>query len=388
MGMSEWRKTKLGNVITLKRGYDLPNSSRQIGCVPIVSSSGISDYHNECKVKAPGVITGRYGTIGKVFYVTQDFWPLNTTLYVEDFKGNNPLFISYFLQCIDFQAYAAKSAVPGINRNDLHLAEVIVPDTTIQQKITHILSTYDNLIENNNRRIAILEEMAQKLYREWFVHFRFPGHENVKMVESELGLIPEGWNIGVLSDVAGNHKKSVKKDNREKYKCYIPIDCIPKKSLALSETKSISEAESSLIEFQKNDILMGAMRVYFHKVLCAPCDGLTRSTCFVIRPKDEIYHAYLLMAIFQEQTIEYASTVSVGATMPYVNWDTFAQMQTLIPTSEVVLMYNDVLKPIIQQMHNIFYKNTNLRKTRDLLLPHLISGDIDVSELDIPIKEG
>ena len=99
---SEWIETRLGEVIELKRGYDLPQRKRELGSVPIVSSSGVTDYHSEAKVVGPGVVTGRYGTLGKVFFMANDFWPLNTTLYVRDFKGHDPRFISYFLRILDF----------------------------------------------------------------------------------------------------------------------------------------------------------------------------------------------------------------------------------------------------------------------------------------------
>src|SRR5688500_1119206 len=108
----EWRDTRLGEVVTLKRGYDLPARKLRDGPYPIVSSSGVSGYHAEAMAKAPGVVTGRYGTIGEVFFITQDFWPLNTSLYVRDFKGNDPRFMGYFLKTLDFMAYSDKAAVP------------------------------------------------------------------------------------------------------------------------------------------------------------------------------------------------------------------------------------------------------------------------------------
>lgn len=111
---SEWIQCRLGHVITLKRGYDLPKQSREHGYVPIVSSSGISDYHSVAMAKAPGVVTGRYGTIGNVYFLTEDYFPLNTTLYVKDFKGNDPRFISYRLRSIDFNSCSDKAAVPGV----------------------------------------------------------------------------------------------------------------------------------------------------------------------------------------------------------------------------------------------------------------------------------
>ena len=113
-----------------------------------------------------------------------------------DFKGNHrAFFISYLLKTIDFWAFNSGSAQASLNRNFIYPHEVCVPDFNSQDRIASILSAYDDLIENNTRRIKILEEMAQMIYREWFVNFRFPGHEKVKMVESELGPIPEGWTV-------------------------------------------------------------------------------------------------------------------------------------------------------------------------------------------------
>ena len=161
----------LGEVLELKRGYDLPRRQRSPGSVPLVSSSGITDYHVESKVKGPGVITGRYGTLGKVYFVPEDFWPLNTTLYVRDFKGNDPRFIAYCLSELDFSAYSDKAAVPGLNRNHLHEAPVRVPPLTEQRAIAHILGTLDDKIELNRRMNQTLEEMARALFKSWFVDF-------------------------------------------------------------------------------------------------------------------------------------------------------------------------------------------------------------------------
>lgn len=142
--VNNWKKCALGDAITLQRGFDLPKYNRSPGKVPIISSSGTSDYHSEAKVNAPGVVTGRYGTIGQVFYIEEDFWPLNTTLYVKDFKGNDPLFISYFLRTIDFESCSDKSSVPGVNRNDLHRIKILLPPPDEQKAIAHILSTLDD----------------------------------------------------------------------------------------------------------------------------------------------------------------------------------------------------------------------------------------------------
>jgi type I restriction enzyme S subunit len=137
-----------------------------------VSSSGVSDYHSIPKVKGPGVVTGRYGTLGQVYFLTEDYWPLNTTLYVCDFKGNDPRFVSYFLRSVDFLAYSDKAAVPGLNRNHLHQALVSYPtDIAEQRTIAHILGTLDDKIELNQRMNETLEAMAQAIFKSWFVDF-------------------------------------------------------------------------------------------------------------------------------------------------------------------------------------------------------------------------
>ena len=117
----KWRSCKLGDVIKLQRGHDLPERVRQEGEIPVVTSSGITGFHNEAKAKGPGVVTGRYGTLGEVFYLEQDYWPHNTTLYVVDFKGTHPRFASYFLSNLLRNYQSDKAAVPGIDRNVLHL---------------------------------------------------------------------------------------------------------------------------------------------------------------------------------------------------------------------------------------------------------------------------
>ena len=186
MSGSRKQRCRLGELVTLQRGYDLPESKRTAGTYPIVSSSGISGSHNEYRVDGPGVVTGRYGTLGEVFYVQGRYWPLNTSLYVKDFKGNHPLFISYYLRTVLSANFNAAGAVPGVNRNVLHKLEVPKPVGN-QKLIAAILSAYDDLIEANNRRIALLENLAEEIYREWFVRLRFTGHQHTRFIKGISG---------------------------------------------------------------------------------------------------------------------------------------------------------------------------------------------------------
>ena len=216
---SEWTSGKLGDFIELKRGYDLPQAKREPGKVPLVSSSGVSDRHSVAMVKGPGVVTGRYGTIGQVFYVEEDFWPLNTTLYVRDFKGNDPQFIHYFLKTVDFLAYSDKAAVPGVNRNHLHEASVVVPPIGSQRSIAQFLGALDDRITLLRETNATLEAIAQALFKSWFVDFdpvraKMEGRTPEGMDEataalfpdgfetSELGEVPKGWRVCAVEEFA------------------------------------------------------------------------------------------------------------------------------------------------------------------------------------------
>ena len=287
------------------------------------------------------------------------------------------------------------AAQPQANAQVLTSFPIPLPPLSTQRKIAAVLSVYDDLIENNTRRIKILEDMAQTLYREWFVHFRFPGHENVLMVESALGPIPQGWEIGEFGDIVENVKEKMKPGKHLDPLPYVPIDCIPRRSISLTEHKPYSEAKSSLIAFKRNDILFGAMRSYFHKVILAPFDGITRQTCFVLRSKNSNNYPFDLFTAFQDSTVEYSSNRSTGSTIPYATWDrTLSAMPIVRPPNLLVKRFSDAVVPMLDEIQVILEKSANLRQTRDLLLPKLISGEIDVSELDIdtnsmqPVKSG
>ena len=221
----EWTQKPLGQVIELKRGYDLPTRKRSPGPVPVVSSSGITGSHRVGKVLGPGVVTGRYGTLGNVYYILDDFWPLNTALYVRDFKGNDPRFVSYLLRGLDFSGHSDKAAVPGLNRNHLHEEPVHIPtDVGEQRAIGHILGTLDDKIELNRRMNKTLEAIARALFKSWFVDFdpvlaKMEGRDTGlprdiadlfpdRLVDSEIGRVPEGWEVFRLDELTHHHTRS------------------------------------------------------------------------------------------------------------------------------------------------------------------------------------
>lgn len=268
---------------------------------------------------------------------------------------------------------------PILNKSAFCETKVKIPPLSVQHRIAGILSAYDDLIENSQRRIQILEKMARALYREWFVHFRFPGFENHPRVDSALGQVPQGWEVKKLGDLITYKRRPTKPGPDIVERRYVPIDCIPPKSLALLEARPIEEAQSSLQLFEKGDILFGAMRPYFHKVVVAPFDGVTRTTCFVFKPVKLEWHAFATMTAFNDSTVAYANAHSQGATIPYAVWDgSLSEMAIVLPSPEVLHRFEEATAPMLALLAQSFFTLGNLRRTRDLLLPRLLSGQINV----------
>ena len=190
--------------------------------------------------------------------------------------------------------------------------------------------------------------------------------------------MPEGWEHGLLGDIIYESGKKEKRENRKEYKYYLPIDSIPKESLGYTIWQNTDLAESSLIGFLEGDIIFGAMRPYFHKVVVARDKGLTRSTCFVLNSKEIEYWAYIVMLMFSRDVVEYATQISVGTTMPYVRWKYLKQMEILIPQKEKAEEFQGKIKSIIINIGKLSEKVIILQKSREYLLPRLMSGEIEV----------
>ena len=220
----DWNTYKLGDIATLQRGFDLPSSKRRKGSIPVIAASGIGGFHNIAKVKGPGVITGRSGTIGKVLYEEGDFWPLNTALWVKNFHGNDEKYIFYLLSNFDFSAFNNGTSVPTLNRNDVHAVDFTIPPLPEQQAIASILSALDDKIELNLQMNKTLEEMAMTLYKHWFVDFG--PFQDGEFVDSELGKIPKDWRIADLGDVSemiAGGDKPINYSYQPNEACKIPI---------------------------------------------------------------------------------------------------------------------------------------------------------------------
>jgi type I restriction enzyme S subunit len=374
-----WRTCRLGDVMTLKRGHDLPEHSRQEGDVPVVSSSGITGRHKEAKATAPGVVTGRYGTIGEVYFLQEDFWPLNTALYVIDFKGNDPRFVSYFLRNVLKGYQSEKAAIPGVDRNVLHEIKVHLPSLPEQLRITEILSTYDDLIDNNRRRMALLEDSARQLYREWFVRLRFPGHEHTPIVDG----VPQGWSMGTVSDF---YETSSGGTPSRKIPEYFTGDIPWVKTQELSNgfitetSEQITEdalKNSSAKLFPKRTVLIALYGATVGELGITAFTAATNQACCAVLKKDPRGHFAHAFLFFRENK-DVLVSLSAGAAQKNISQQIVRGVPMLMPANALMSMFTEIVSPVFDQILNLQLTNQKLRQARDLLLPRLMSGELAV----------
>ena len=301
-----------------------------------------------------------------------------TVLIRPDAEKVNPVWLNYYLNAPDQQHALLKNAngatVSHVNMPIIRNLPITLPAICEQKRIADILSTYDKLIENNRRQIALLEEAAQRLYKEWFIDFKFPGHESVAIADG----LPEGWINSTLDVLLAESGKRIGPEQRGKYSHYLPIDAIPSKTFSVWESDVIENAQSSLLSFEENDMVFGAMRPYFHKVISAAYSGITRSTCFVLRERKDEYAAYAFMTLTYERTIRYATAISVGTTMPYVRWSDLKRMATVIPEESIAIRFGNQIRPILDCIKRLAKQTAEAKESRNRLLPKLMSGEVEV----------
>jgi type I restriction enzyme S subunit len=390
--VNAWVEGLLGDVITLQRGFDITKKDQHPGPYPVISSSGPSSHHDEFKVSGPGVVIGRKGSLGGVYFADGSFWPHDTTLWVKDFKGSDPRFVFYLLQTLGLEKFDVGASNPTLNRNHLHLLPVAVPERNTQQRIAAVLSAYDDLIENNTRRIQILEEMAQAIYREWFVGFRYPGHEDVPLVDSKLGLIPEGWEVRPFGDLARLNRKNVdpRKHQDEEFAHF----SLPAYDASHRPVIEIGEEIGSLkFEVTETCILYSKLNPRIPRVWFVDPQLERRSiasTEFLVLTPIEPWNLSVLLATCRSR--EFASRVvgmagGTSTSHQRAKPGDLLRLPMLRPRPELTSSFDFLVCPIIDLAEHLRSANANLRSTRDLLLPRLISGKIDISELDIDFGE-
>ena len=387
---THWRDCRLGDVLLLKRGHDLPGENRIEGEVPVVSSSGITGFHNEAKAKAPGVVTGRYGTIGEVFYLDQDYWPLNTALYVIDFKGTRPRFAAYFLKNVLKDYQSDKAAVPGVDRNVLHEIKVRAPDPTIQERIESTLTAYDDLMENNRRRMALLEESARLLYREWFVHLRFPGHEHTRRING----VPQGWEQVELNSIINvTHGYAFQgadfSDDPTSRVLTTPGNFRIGGGIKLGKPKFYSE-EGPL----PPDYILAPMDLIVTMTDLSKDSDTLGYPAFVpklpdvtflhnqrvgkVVPRGDFFPKhYLYFVLCDERYRHHVVGAATGGVIKHTSPKRILSYKADLPQKrQLIEDFEAFAAPLFAQINILVESNEKLRTARDLLLPRLMSGEL------------
>ena len=375
LGAKRWNPGVLQDLVFLQRGFDITKAQQKSGDVPVYSSSGLHSWHNEARAPGPGVIIGRKGTLGSVHYSEEDYWPHDTTLWSKSLRGNNPRYVYYALKCLGLERFNVGGANPTLNRNHIHSLPVFIPEPSVQYDIAALLAAYDDLIENNRRRIALLEEAARLFYREWFVHFRFPGHEHVKIIDG----IPEEWERRTLGDVVELVKKSVKPTDFDEHDIHIGLEHIPRRSFTLANWGPAEGLASEKWRFEEGDILFCKIRPYFHKVGFTLRKGLVSSDALVWRVHEEADRPIVLCATSSDHFVAVASkTVREGSKMPRADWKVLREHAIPRPPRDLRDNFNDKVQTIIAQCKTLALQNGVLAQARDLLLPRLMNGEIAV----------
>ncbi|QTR45598.1 restriction endonuclease subunit S [Thiothrix litoralis] len=330
------------------------------------------------------IVFGRKGSVDRHLLVKQDQvgWIQGSDcirLRVETDRINAK-FLSYALNLDNHKQWiliqcSNKATMASLNHEVIARISLKIPDVSTQKNIARIFSNYDDLIENNRRRIQLLEESARLLYKEWFVHLRFPGHEHVKVVDG----VPEGWYRVLLTDVCIDIKDSVNPEAIDSSMPYIGFEHMPRRSITLDTWETASKVTSNKFLFKENDIIFGKIRPYFHKIGFTLCSGVTSSDAVVIRPLSQDLYFYCLMHLSSDYFIALASkTVKEGSKMPRADWKYLLTTDLLLPTDTLLRDFNEQIEPITKQLKALSLQNQALVKARDLLLPKLMSGEIVV----------
>lgn len=365
--MKGWKEDIFNDFIKLNRGFDLPEKDIIEGDYPVVASTSVKAHHKYYKVNPPAVVTGRSGSLGTVQYINKKCWPLNTSLYVKDFKNNYPKYVYYFLKTFHLENFNSGAGVPTLNQNHLHKLKIKIPNPPIQRKIAAVLSAYDDLIENNNRRIAILENMAEELYREWFVRLRFPGHEKVKIVKG----VPDGWEPKRLKEVVD--RKSFRKIYRESE--LQPDGRIIVIDQSVNEYLGFYDGEPEHRASENRPIMLFGDHSCKMQIMIEPFSLAENVIPFVAKGK--MPTAFLFYMIHNSiETTEYKR-----------HWTELINKEIYIPKEHLQIEFAEKAITHIHQKEKLVAMNRRIKIIRDRLLSRLMSGKIDVENLDIQFPD-
>ena len=403
----EWRKVSVGAFAPFAYGKGLPEHRRDSsGQVPVFGSNGVVGFHCEALTSGPTVVIGRKGTVGAVHYSPKPCWPIDTTFYLVDPDPCVLRFKYYLLKALGLEHMNADSAVPGLNRDAAHSREVLVPPLPEQRAIAYILGTLDDKIELNRRMSQTLEAMARALFKSWFVDFEpvraklagrwqrgqslpgLPAHLYDlfpdRLVDSEPGEIPEGWEVATLADFATLNPEVWTQETRPALINYVDLS---NTKWGRIETATSYEATSAPSRAQRvlrpGDTIVGTVRPGNGSYALIFEHGLTGSTGFaVLRPRTAHYVEFVYLAATEPENIETLAHLADGAAYPAVRPQVLVATPVVRPPDEVSVWFSQATGPMLARISQSERESRTLAALRDALLPKLISGEIRVMDAE------
>ena len=297
------------------------------------------------------------------------------------------------------KARATGTTVLGISQRELRKVEIPLPSLQEQRRIAHILGTLDEKIELNRQMNETLEAMARAIFKSWFVNFdpvkaKMEGHKPPCMdtetaalfpsafQDSPLGEIPKGWKVGTLGEIAKNVRRSVKASEIDSSECFIGLEHMPRRNIALSQWQIDAEIASNKYRFRKGEILFGKLNPHFHKVGIAPIDGVCSTDILVIQPIEVGWFGVVLGLVSSDNFVAYTTACSKGTTLPRTNWNDMSRYEIVLPKVEIAQKYTEFIRSIIKRIIKNIHQSRTLSQIRDTLLPKLLSGEIRVDDAD------
>jgi type I restriction enzyme S subunit len=398
-----WPEVELGDVIELFDSKRIPLSGKERntrqGKYPYFGASGIIDYIDDYIFDGEYLLVAEDGEnlnsrkLPIAFWGKGKFWVNNHAHILRGKKGlANTDFIKHWLLQANISGYITGAAQPKLNQANLCRIKLALPSIETQSAIAEKLSNYDDLIENNNRRIVILEDMAQSLYREWFVHFRYPGHKdnldtegNPKLVDSPLGQIPEGWEVKTAAEaIMINPRTKLAKDGE---KPFVGMSGLSESSMVINDI--IEKSGNSGAKFINGDTLFARITPclqngktgYVQFLNEEQPVGFGSTEFIVLRKSEELSSEYIYLLSRSNNFREHAIKSMTGATgRQRVHPESFASYYLAVPPKDLMTEFTKLAKPMFKSIYNLSLRNENLKQQRDMLLPKLISGQIELKE--------
>jgi type I restriction enzyme S subunit len=394
----QWTDTGMkvinGTNVLASGGFDVNNTNRFIGL------DEFNTRYSHFAVEPNDIVVVSSGSIGKVSRVRPDDLPLMMNTSVIRFHSADRTrlddgYLYAYLRSPLFQNQATAFAIGSaqLNFGPVHIKqmEMPLPPISVQRKVATILSAYDDLIENNSRRIKILEEMARRIYREWFVDYRYPGHEDIPMVASELGPIPHGWHVGAFTDVADVLSGGTPRTATTEYwngdiPFFTPRDA-PDTMVATSTDKHLTQAglDHCNSHLYPAGTVFVTARGTVGKVAMAGVAMAVNQSCYAVRGRDGVRQEFVLLSLLNQ--VDYLKTNTGGATFATIIVDTFSRMRAVIPPLSLISAFTTRTESVVQLIHRLVDATWSSRATSQLLLPRLISGEVDVSKGDIRLPD-